>query len=65
MVYQKETKRHCTCQTIISSENSQQFHNQKGRNEANFALLFRELCLFMPVLNLVQSQHGEGGGAGI
>ena len=61
MVYQKETKRHCTCQIIISWEISHQFHNQKGRNEANIALLVRALCLFIPVLNLVQSQGGEWG----
>ena len=59
MVYQKETKRHCTCQTIISWEISQQFHNQKGQNEANIALLVRALCLLIPVLYLVQSQGGE------
>ena len=59
MVYLKEIKRHCTSQTIISWEISQQFHNQKGRNEANIVLLVRALCLFIPVLSLVQSQGGE------
>ena len=62
MVYQKETKRHFTCQTtIISWENSQHFHNQKGQNEANIALLVRAVCLFIPVLNPVQPQGGWGG----
>ena len=41
MVHQKGTRRHCTCQIIIPWENSQQFHNQKARNKANFALLVK------------------------
>ena len=64
MVYQKGTKRHCTSQIIIPWENSQQFHNQKTQNKANFALLVRALSLFIPVLNLVQYQGGRRG-AGI
>ena len=64
MVYQKGTGRHCTCQIIIPWENSQQFHNQKARNKANFDLCVRALSRFIPVLNLVQYQGGRMG-AGI
>ena len=60
MVYQMGTKMHCTCQIIYIVGKVKRFTTKEL---AKIALLVRALvCLFMPLLNLVLSRGGKGGG---